>query len=84
MTQTTVAPKYLTVAEVAANLRVARMTVYRLIKSGQLYAIRLNAKTIRIPTEAYDDYMAGLNSAATASRPDDSRTPGPGQLGISA
>jgi excisionase family DNA binding protein len=32
---------FLTVSEVARNLRVSNMTVYRLIKSGQLSAVRV-------------------------------------------
>ena len=32
---------FLTVAEVAAMLRVSNMTVYRLIKSGELPAVRV-------------------------------------------
>ena len=31
----------LTVAEVAANMRVSNMTVYRLIKSGEMPAVRV-------------------------------------------
>jgi excisionase family DNA binding protein len=33
--------RFLTVSEVARNLRVSNMTVYRLIKSGQLSAVRV-------------------------------------------
>jgi excisionase family DNA binding protein len=33
--------KFFTVAEVARQLRVSNMTVYRLIKSGQLPAVRV-------------------------------------------
>jgi excisionase family DNA binding protein len=32
---------FLTVAEVARHLRVSNMTVYRLVKSGQLAAVRI-------------------------------------------
>lgn len=40
---------YMTVAEVADRWRVAKMTVYRLVESGDLRAIRI-ARNIRIPT----------------------------------
>ncbi len=33
--------RFLTVAEVARHLRVSNMTVYRLVKSGQLAAVRV-------------------------------------------
>jgi excisionase family DNA binding protein len=35
------ASTFLTVGEVARNLRVSNMTVYRLVKSGQLPAVRV-------------------------------------------
>ena len=47
----------LTVAEVADVLRVSNMTVYRLIKSGQLAAIRVG-KNYRIRQQDLDDYLA--------------------------
>lgn len=48
----------LTVAEVADTLRVSNMTVYRLIKSGELTAIRVG-KNYRIRTADLDDYLSG-------------------------
>ena len=48
----------LTVAEVAETLRVSNMTVYRLIKSGELTAIRVG-KNYRIRTADLDDYLSG-------------------------
>ena len=33
--------RFLTVAEVAASMRVSNMTVYRLIKNGELAAVRV-------------------------------------------
>ena len=38
---TTLGGKFLTVGEVARHLRVSNMTVYRLVKSGQLSAVRI-------------------------------------------
>lgn len=47
----------MTVAEVAAALRVSTMTVYRLIKSGELAALRVG-KNYRIRTDALEAYLA--------------------------
>ena len=46
----------LTVGEVAALMRVSNMTVYRLIKSGQLSAIRVG-KNYRIRRNDVDRYL---------------------------
>jgi excisionase family DNA binding protein len=46
----------LTVAEVAGALRVSSMTVYRLIKSGELPALRVG-KNIRIRTSDLDAFL---------------------------
>lgn len=46
----------LTVGEVAAVMRVSNMTVYRLIKSGQLGAIRVG-KNYRIRRSDVDRYL---------------------------
>lgn len=48
--------RFLTVAEVAAILRVSRMTVYRLVHSGELPAVRVG-KSYRVPQQAVDDYL---------------------------
>ncbi len=50
--------RLLTVAEVADVLRVSNMTVYRLIKAGQIGAIRVG-KNYRIPQADLDDYLEG-------------------------
>jgi excisionase family DNA binding protein len=47
----------LTVAEVANIMRVSNMTVYRLIKSGQLSAIRVG-KNYRIRRADMDRYLS--------------------------
>jgi excisionase family DNA binding protein len=47
----------LTVREVAATMRVSTMTVYRLIKSGQLPAIRVG-KNYRIRESDVDRYLS--------------------------
>ncbi len=57
MTQFPGRAQYLTVAEVAGTLRVSTMTVYRLIKSGDLVAVRVG-KSYRLATEEVDRYLA--------------------------
>jgi excisionase family DNA binding protein len=75
---------YLTVAEVAEDLRVVPMTVYRMIHRGELTAICLGARTYRIPAGEYATYKAKLHADATArTRP--APVPHiPGQTEISA
>ncbi|MDQ3954204.1 MAG: helix-turn-helix domain-containing protein [Actinomycetota bacterium] len=48
--------KFFTVAEVARQLRVSNMTVYRLIKSGQLPAVRVG-RGYRIRDEDVRRYL---------------------------
>ena len=48
--------RLLTVSEVASVMRVSNMTVYRLIKSGQLSAIRVG-KNYRIRESEVDRYL---------------------------
>lgn len=50
--------KFLTVAELATALRLSKMTVYRLISSGELEAVRAG-RSYRIPEEAAGAYMRG-------------------------
>lgn len=49
-------PRYLTVAEVANDMRVSTMTVYRLIKSGDLAAVRVG-KSYRIRVTDLDTFL---------------------------
>ena len=49
--------RYLTVAEVARTLRVSNMTVYRLVNSGELPAVRIG-KSYRLRDEDIDKYLA--------------------------
>jgi excisionase family DNA binding protein len=49
----------LTVGEVCDAMRVSNMTVYRLIKSGELPAIRLG-KTYRVLESEVEQYLSGL------------------------
>lgn len=50
--------KFLTVAEVAGELRVSTMTVYRLIKAEQLPATRIG-KSLRIRETDVDRFLEG-------------------------
>jgi excisionase family DNA binding protein len=50
-------PGFLTPREVAEALRVSDMTVYRLIKSGELRALRIG-KSYRVSEEDFDAYLA--------------------------
>ena len=55
--------RFLTVAEVAETLRVSTMTVYRLIKAGDLRAVRVG-KSYRLTEDDVDRYLAaGFNAA---------------------
>jgi excisionase family DNA binding protein len=48
--------KFLTVAEVAAAMRVSNMTVYRLVHSGELPAARVG-RSFRVPESAVNEYL---------------------------
>ena len=48
--------RFLTVAEVAALMRVSKMTVYRLVHSGTLPAVRVG-RSFRVPESAVHDYL---------------------------
>jgi excisionase family DNA binding protein len=48
--------RFLTVAEVAAEMRVTKMTVDRLVHSGELPAIRVG-RSFRVPEQAVHDYL---------------------------
>lgn len=48
--------KFLTVAEVAATIRVSKMSVYRLIHGGQLEAVQFG-RSFRVTEKALDAYL---------------------------
>ena len=48
--------KFLTVAEVAALMRVSKMTVYRLVHSGELPAVQIG-RSFRVPEQAVHEYL---------------------------
>nr|WP_109473459.1 helix-turn-helix domain-containing protein [Ornithinimicrobium cavernae] len=47
---------FMTVAEVAAVMRVSKMTVYRLVHSGELPSVRVG-RSFRVPEKAVQDYL---------------------------
>ncbi|MGI8493375.1 MAG: helix-turn-helix domain-containing protein [Acidimicrobiales bacterium] len=49
--------RFLTVAEVAETLRVSNMTVYRLVQSGEIPALRVG-RSYRIREDDLDSYLA--------------------------
>ena len=48
--------KFLTVAEVAAMMRVSKMTVYRLVHGGELPAVRVG-RSFRVQESDVDEYL---------------------------
>lgn len=50
------AVKFLTVAEVAEVMRVSKMTVYRLVHSGELPAVRVG-RSFRVPEDEVNTYL---------------------------
>ncbi|TFV51754.1 helix-turn-helix domain-containing protein [Blastococcus sp. TF02A-35] len=51
------AVSFLTVAEVAAIMRVSKMTVYRLVHGGELSAVRVG-RSFRVPETAVREYLS--------------------------
>ena len=49
--------RLMTVAEVAAVMRVSKMTVYRLVHGGTLPAVRVG-RSFRVPEQAVHEYLA--------------------------
>jgi len=50
-------PQFYTVAEVAQMMRVSGMTIYRLIRSGELRALRVG-HSYRVPAQALEQFLA--------------------------
>ncbi|WP_448062132.1 helix-turn-helix domain-containing protein [Cellulomonas hominis] len=48
--------RFLTVAEVAEVMRVSKMTVYRLLHSGEMPAVRVG-RSFRVPQDALEQYL---------------------------
>lgn len=50
----------LTVGEVAAALRVSKMTIYRLIHAGDMPCVQVG-RSFRVPSKAVDDIKRGAD-----------------------
>ena len=59
---------YLTIAEVAAELRVSKMTVYRLVHAGEIAATRIG-RSFRVPAGALDEHIAAQSTATSSKEP---------------
>jgi excisionase family DNA binding protein len=51
-------PGFHTVAEAAALMRVSKMTIYRLIHTGDLDAVQISSHSFRIPAQALTAFLA--------------------------
>jgi excisionase family DNA binding protein len=63
MAQSHARARFLTVAEVAGLLRVSTMTVYRLIKAGDLAAVRVG-KSYRVREDDVDSFLSSRYTEA--------------------
>jgi excisionase family DNA binding protein len=63
LAQSPARPTFLTAAEVAGILRVSTMTVYRLIKAGELPCVRVG-KSYRVREDDVDRYLASRYTQA--------------------
>lgn len=61
------APRFMTVSEVADIMRVSKMTVYRLIHSGEMPAIRVG-KSFRVPEAAVGQLISSGLADHTGDR----------------
>ena len=48
---------FLSVAEVASIMRVSKMTVYRLVHTGELPAVQIG-RSFRVPEKAVQEYLS--------------------------
>lgn len=48
--------QFLTIAEVAARIRVSKMTVYRIVHSGELPAVRVG-RSFRVTEDDVQEYL---------------------------
>jgi excisionase family DNA binding protein len=55
-------PEFLTVAEVAAYLRIGKGLIYEMVRSGELRSVRMG-RLVRVPREALSE-MAGERRGA--------------------
>jgi excisionase family DNA binding protein len=54
-------PSFLTVSEVADQMRVSGMTVYRLIHAGALRAVRVG-RSFRVPEDAVEEFLTAAQA----------------------
>ncbi|WP_029289815.1 helix-turn-helix domain-containing protein [Cellulomonas sp. HZM] len=62
--------RYLTVLEVAEIMRVSKMTVYRLLHSGEMPGVRVG-RSFRVPADALEHYLATSIPVAPVEEHDD-------------
>lgn len=67
----------LTVTETAARLRVSKMTVYRMVHSGALPAVRIG-RGFRIHRQHLAEFLRAAHEAAAQPRPDPATGPSGG------
>jgi excisionase family DNA binding protein len=67
--------KFLTIYELAVMMRISKMSAYRLVRTGELEAIRVG-RSYRIPEQAVLAYMrdAAFTPTGLASLPDRQKT----------
>ncbi|GEA84949.1 MAG: helix-turn-helix domain-containing protein [Cellulomonas sp.] len=65
--------RYLTVVEVADVMRVSKMTVYRLLHSGELPGVRVG-RSFRVPQDALDAYLRSSMSTIAPEQDTERRT----------
>lgn len=56
--------RYLTVQEVAADLRLEESTVYKMCRTRQLPSVRFGKKAVRIPRLAFERYLQFVDQEA--------------------
>lgn len=78
MSSANVSSHFLTIAEVAAAMRVSKMTVYRLVKAHAIAAVRVG-RSFRVPEEAVNDYIRRATEPATPAPGDDKKDEKPAQ-----
>lgn len=65
MKNDSVGDTYMTVSEVADLLRVSKMTVYRMVHSGEIFSVRFG-KSFRLPKRSVDQYLRGSVNSSTS------------------
>jgi excisionase family DNA binding protein len=65
--------RYLTVLEVAEIMRVSKMTVYRLLHSGEMPGVRVG-RSFRVPADALEHYLSTSIPPVAAADEADRRT----------